>query len=91
MRRIILDVEMMDGTVHDDLRVVQADMIRHADVSRRHKWGGIEDDPIRAMTFFAYAAMTRLGLYPADKGFDQYVTDVAMVDDGGDEPVDPTE
>lgn len=77
--KITVDVEMIDGTVHEDIRVILADMIRHSDVARRHKWGSLEEDPIRTQAFYAYAAMTRMGIYQSDKGFDDFTNDVAMV------------
>ena len=87
IQKIMLDVEMMDGTVHENIRPILADMIRYSDVSQRHKWRGMEDDPIRAGAFLAYAAMTRTGVYDANKGFDEFTGDVAMVyTDFGDSP-----
>lgn len=87
IQKIMLDVEMMDGTVHENIRPILADMIKYSDVAQRHKWRGMEDDPIRAGAFLAYAAMTRTGLYDANTGFDQFTNDVAMVyADFGDTP-----
>lgn len=79
IQKITVDVEMIDGTVHEDVRVILADMIRYSDVARRHKWGVLEEDPIRAGAFMAFAAMSRLGLYDENRGFDAFTTDVAMV------------
>lgn len=90
--KITVDIEMLDGTEYEDIRVIAADMIRHSDVARRHKWGSMEDDPMRAQIFLGYAALTRLGHYPADKGFDDFVADCAWVaGDFGDDAVDPTQ
>ena len=87
IQKIMLDVEMMDGTVHENIRPILADMIRYSDVSQCHKWRGMEDDPIRAGAFLAYAAMTRTGAYDAGRGFDDFTNDVAMVyTDFGDSP-----
>lgn len=87
IQKIMLDVEMMDGTVHENIRPILADMIRYSDVSQRHKWRGMEEDPIRAGAFLAYAAMTRAGVYDAGRGFDDFTNDVAMVyTDFGDSP-----
>lgn len=91
MQKITVNVEMIDGTEHNDVRVILADMIRYSDVAQRHKWPSLEDDPIRAGAFMGYAAMTRLGLYDKTRGFDDFVNDVAMVSaDFGDE-LEPTE
>jgi hypothetical protein len=87
IQKIMLDVEMMTGEVHENIRPILADMIRYSDVSQRHKWRSMEDDPIRAGAFLAYAAMTRTGLYDAGRGFDEFTNDVAMVyADFGDSP-----
>jgi hypothetical protein len=87
IQKIMMDVEMMDGTVHENIRPILADMIKYSDVAQRHKWRGMEEDPIRAGAFLAYAAMTRTGLYDANTGFDQFTNDVAMVyADFGDTP-----
>ena len=87
IQKIMLDVEMMDWTVHENIRPILADMIRYSDVAQRHKWRGMEEDPIRAGAFLAYAAMTRTGVYDANKGFDEFTNDVAMVfTDFGDSP-----
>lgn len=93
IQKVLLDIEMIDGTVHENVRAILADMIRYSDVAQRHKWRSMEDDPIRAGAFLAYAAMTRTGLYDANKGFDDFTNDVAMVStDFGDalEPTEPT-
>lgn len=91
MQKMLVDVEMIDGTVHEDVRVILADMIRHAEVSKRHKWGSLQEDPVRGGAFLAYAAMTRLGLYSPAKGFDEFGNEVAMVGADFGDAVDPTE
>lgn len=90
--KLLLDVEMIDGTIHENVRVILADMIRHAEVAQRHKWPtNIEEDQVRAMAFYAYAAMTRLGLYDRNRGFDDFTAEVAMIGgDGMEEIVNPT-
>lgn len=94
MQKILLDVEMLDGTTYNDVRIILADIIDYSDTARRHGWGTIEDDQIRASAFMAYAALGRMGCIDRTTyGFDQFVTDVAMVYgdlDGGD-AVDPTQ
>lgn len=91
--KITVDIEMLDGTEHENIRVVSADLMRHAEVSRRHKWGSLEEDGMRAQIFLGYAALTRLGHYPKDKGFDEFVEDNAMVmaDFGDGAGLDPTQ
>lgn len=90
--KLLLDVEMIDGTIHENVRVILADMIRHSETAQRHKWPtSIEADQVRATAFYAYAAMTRTGLYDSNRGFDEFCNDVAMIGaEGMDELVDPT-
>ena len=61
MQKILLDVEMLDGTVHSDVRIILADIIAYSDAARRHGWGSPDDDQIRASAFMAYAALGRIG------------------------------
>lgn len=91
MQRIVVDVEMIDGRKYEKVRVFLADMIRYSDVARRHKWGSMEEDTIRAISFMAYAAMVRTGLYDGDKGFDEFAAEVAWIENEESEPVDPTQ
>lgn len=91
VQKIMLDIEMIDGTVHENVRAILADMIRYSDVAQRHKWRGLEEDPIRASAFLAYAAMTRTGLYDANKGFDEFTAEVAMVSADFGDALDPTQ
>lgn len=91
MQKIIVDVEMTDGRKYDNIRVILADMIRYSDVSRRHKWGTMEEEPIRAIAFMTYAAMVRLGYFDGDKGFEEFSNEVVWIEsDSGVEDVDPT-
>ena len=94
MQKIWLDVEMLDGTMHKNVRIILADIIDYSDTARRHGWGTIEDDRIRATAFMAYAALGRMGYIDRTTyGFNDFVSDVAMVYgdlDGGD-AVDPTQ
>ncbi|WP_296216237.1 hypothetical protein [uncultured Corynebacterium sp.] len=94
MQKIWLDVEMLDGTMHKNVRIILADIIDYSDTARRHGWGTIEDDQIRATAFMAYAALGRMGYIDRTTyGFNDFVSDVAMVYgdlDGGD-AVDPTQ
>lgn len=89
IQRIILDVAMLDGTEHTDVAVVVADRMKLSEVARRHKWGGLDTDPDRGMTFLAYAALSRRGLFSGT--FDDFVNAAEVVapqEDAVD--VDPT-
>lgn len=80
MHKMLFDVEMTDGTIHQDVRAILADQIKYSEVRARHKWPAMQNDPLRAMAFIAYAAMTRTGLYDAQKGFDDFTNDVAQLE-----------
>lgn len=91
MNKILLDIEMVDGTVYEDVRIILADMIAYSDTARRHGWGSLEDDKIRAMAFMSYAALGRLGkLDRMTYGFEQFTQDCAMVSGDFGDAVDPT-
>lgn len=88
---MILDVDMIDGRKYTDIRVLMPDLIRYEDVAQRHKWGTIQESPLRGITFAAYAALVRTGQYDGDKGFPEFCNEVAMVYKQDDEEgVDPT-
>lgn len=91
MNRLTATVEMNDGTIHENLQINLKDQIRYSDVRVRHKWPSMEEDPIRFGSFLAYAAMTRLGLYDATKGFDEFVDDALAVDMNTGDALDPTQ
>lgn len=90
MQKILVDVEMLDGTEHTDVRVILADMLRYSDTAQRHKWPNMQTDMLRAGAFMAFAAMQRTGLFPVESGFDAFTNQVAMVAADFDGVVDPT-
>lgn len=92
MQKLMINVEMIDGTIHENIRVINPDLIRHAEVATRHKWPtNIEDDPVRAQTFLAFAAMQRLGLFDQNSGYETAKNEIAWIDMQEEtEPVDPT-
>lgn len=90
MKKILVDVEMIDGTEHNDIRVILDDMIRYSDTAQRRKWPDMQTDMLRAGAFMAFAAMQRTGLFPVESGFDSFTKQVAMVTADFDGVVDPT-
>lgn len=92
MQKITVDVEMLDGTVHEDVRIIMADLMAYSDTARKHGWGSIQDDEIRSQAFLAYAALGRIGkIDRTTYGFNDFINDCAMVyADFGDD-VDPTQ
>ena len=59
------------------------DNIRFEDTARKHKWGAVQDSPMRYLYFLAYAACTRTGEWDAQSGFDAFMA--ALVDVSPDE------
>lgn len=83
LTRMILDVEMEDGTLHEGIKTNIADQMLYAKKAKMEKWGSVSDDPLTFINFMAWAALHRLGLY--DKGFNDFVNDagaVAPADEG---------
>lgn len=91
MKQVVLNVEMEDGTLHENLRAKAKDFNRTEEVMRRLKWGSYDESPFRFQSFLAYAVMTRTGLYDATKGFDAFEDDCAMVEMSDDGEVNPTQ
>lgn len=61
------------------------DHIRYSDTARKHGWpANPEDDPLRSIYFFAFAASQREGVFPRENGFDAFLEvldDCDVVDD----------
>lgn len=88
IQRIIIDVAMLDGTEHSGVVVTTADRMKLAGVARRQKWGTMQDDPDRSITFLAYAALCRLGQFSGS--FDDFVNASETVTAPEVADVDPT-
>lgn len=88
IQRIIIDARMLDGTEHTGVIVTTADRMKLAATARRHKWGTLQDDPDRSITFLAWAALSRNGLYPRD--FDTFVNESETITAPDVVDVDPT-
>ena len=89
IQRIIIDVAMLDGNEYPGLVVTTADRMKLAGVARRQKWGTLQDDPDRSLTFLAYAAMHRLGHFAGS--FDDFVNASETVSAPEVAEVDPTQ
>lgn len=88
---MIIDIQMQDGREFTDIEVIYPDLIRYEDVAQRHKWGSMEQSPMRAMAFIGYAALCRLGLYDGDRGFPEFSSELKMVyKQDATEEMDPT-
>lgn len=88
VQRIIIDVEMIDGTEHLGIKTVVADQMRFSTARKKHNWPALADDPLFGCTFMAWAALSRLGKY--SESWDQFCADAAAVSEAGVEDVDPS-
>lgn len=88
IQRIIIDVAMIDGTEHTGVVVTTADRMKLAATARRHKWGTLQDDPDRSITFLAWAALTRRGVFSGT--WDDFVNQSETVTSPEAEDVPPT-
>lgn len=77
LTRISLDIEMADGTVHEDVKVTIADQMLYAKKARMEKWGSMQEDMMSALIFLGFAALYRLGIYT--KGFNDFLVDAVVV------------
>lgn len=88
IHRIILDVEMIDGTQHMEVKTCLADQALYAKTRRVQKWDGPAEDPLTFLNFLAFAALKREGKYT--DSYDSFINDCAAVGDSGEDEVDPT-
>lgn len=66
-------VELADGTIHTDIRIINPDVLLYGETATRHKWPAMtvknEVGTVPHIdyenTFTAWAALKRLGLYEA--------------------------
>ena len=70
---------MLNGDLYEDIQIIYADMMEYSTVARRHKWPSAEEDQLRAIGYWAYAALKRTGRYDLNKGFDDFTAEVEMM------------
>lgn len=86
------NVELDDGTLLENMRIIYADRVGADKTSRARKWKA-EEAPTRHAGLLAWLAATRLGIYTLDyEAFVTSLVDVQLTDDPPeDEPTtDPT-
>lgn len=86
----IFTVELADGTVLEDVRVLNADMIRFDMTRARHKWPSGTEAPILMLTFWVWAALTREGRTTDTWELFSEQSCVSVVKTNGDDVADPT-
>lgn len=86
MKKLDLHIEMNDGTKFD-VQSKTSDYLLFESTAKRHKWGGISDNPAKWEAFIAWAALKRLGL--TELTWEDFVDEVDMVE-GRSDDADPT-
>ncbi len=91
LTRIYITVELEDGTVHEDLRVVYKDQAAFMKTARLNNWPA--GDAARQNSFLAWKAGHRLGLwthdydtFEADHLLDLDVAEVKVEEDKTEDP-----
>ncbi|KAA0925956.1 hypothetical protein [Rhodococcus sp. ANT_H53B] len=88
IQRLILDIEMEDGTEHLGIKTNLADQAKFAKSRSVHKWPSVQEDPITFINFLAFAALSRLGKF--EGGFDKFCNEAGAVQEAGQEEITPT-
>ncbi|WP_115685950.1 hypothetical protein [Corynebacterium senegalense] len=63
MQQITVNVLMVDGTEHRDVKIILADQVAFSTTRQRHKWPTMEDDPVLFGSFVAFSSLKRTGAF----------------------------
>jgi hypothetical protein len=71
LTRTLATIELADGTIHQDIRITNPDLLRYRETAQKHSWPALEvkNDVGKVphldyeQTFTAWAALRRLNLY----------------------------
>ena len=96
LTRTLATVELADGTVHTDIRIIHPDIMRYRETAQKHSWPALAvKDGTGTVphldyedTFTAWAALRRLGLYAG--GWEQFKDTDCVALEVETEHVDPT-
>jgi len=86
MKRLNIHVEMENGDVFDVVTRT-TDYLLYETTAKKHKWGGVGENPAMWEAFLAWAAVRRLGKYSGT--WEAFQKDVDMVE-ATPEETDPT-
>lgn len=86
MRRLDIHIEMENGDIFD-VKTKTADYLLFETTAKRHKWGGVADNPALWEAFLAWAAIKRVGKYGGT--WESFTKDVDIVE-ATPEDADPT-
>lgn len=90
VKRLVVNVEMEDGTTHEDLRIKNPALCAFDFERVKKKWPDAREAPILWQTFIAWRQLVNDGLYAGD--FPTFRDkDCAEVSQVQEEDVDPTQ
>lgn len=88
--RLTVTVEMVDGTVHEDVKPILADQTKYSQIRMKHKgWPSPQDDPMLYAAVQSWACLKRTGAY--EGSWDQFQNDCAALNIEGADELDPTQ
>lgn len=91
VKRIVTRVEMVDGTVHDEVRPILADQMAYTRIRMKHKgYPAPMEDIMLYAAVQTWSALKRTQVYP--HGWEQFQNDCAAIEvTNFGEDVDPTQ
>lgn len=88
LRKNLVTVELMDGSVVGPERIIFADKIRLEKAARANSWD-LSRDEIRMGSFFAWAVLDRTGQLPAEgMKYEEFLPEILDVQVSSEEPTD---
>ena len=88
LRKNLVTVELMDGSVVGPERIIFADKIRLEKAARANSWD-LSRDEIRMGSFFAWAVLDRTGKLPAEgMKYEEFLPEILDVQVTSEEPED---
>ena len=91
LRKNLVTVELMNGSVVGPERIIFADKIRLEKAARAHSWD-LSRDEIRMGSFFAYAVLERTGQLPREgMTYEELLPELIDVQVSSEEPAEADE
>ncbi|NHP18429.1 hypothetical protein G8767_33480 [Rhodococcus sp. IC4_135] len=88
VQRIIVNVEMEDGTVHENVKTNISDQMKTAAMQRKQKWGSAVEDPVSFTNYITFIALYRQGLFTGS--WEAFCNEAAAIEQVETEDIDPT-
>lgn len=77
MKKLDIKIDMDNGD-HFDVQTKTADYLLYETTAKKHRWGGVSDNPAQWEAFLAWAALRRLGKYSGT--WESFVKEVDIVE-----------